>query len=65
MPRDGVKATEDDILDHGADRIASFKRLRRIVFVDALPLTASGKIKRAQVKEDLAPLLAKEALASK
>ncbi len=63
--RDGVEATEDDILGHGADRIASFKRLRRIVFVDALPLTASGKIKRAQVKEDLAPLLAKEALASK
>ena len=65
VPRDGVKAAEDDILNHGADRIASFKRLRRIVFVDALPLTASGKVKRAQVKEELAPLLAKEALASK
>ena len=56
--KEGAEATENDILAHGAARIAQFKRLRRVVIVDELPLTASGKVRRAAVKEEYAAALA-------
>jgi acyl-CoA synthetase (AMP-forming)/AMP-acid ligase II len=41
--------------DHVARRLARFKRPRRIWFVDALPKTIAGKVKRREVRERLAP----------
>jgi acyl-CoA synthetase (AMP-forming)/AMP-acid ligase II len=40
-----------------ADRLASFKRPRRIAVLDALPLTASGKPDRAEVARRATPKL--------
>jgi len=40
--------------DHVARRLARFKRPRRIWFVDALPKTIAGKVKRREVRERLA-----------
>lgn len=37
-----------------ADRMAAFKIPQRIVFVDTIPLTASGKVARQQLKAQLA-----------
>jgi acyl-coenzyme A synthetase/AMP-(fatty) acid ligase len=42
---------EDSLLEHCRERLAGFKRPRRIVVVDALPKTVTGKLQRALVRE--------------
>ena len=42
----GAEATAEELAEFCADRIARFKRPRHIDFVDALPKTAVGKIRR-------------------
>jgi acyl-coenzyme A synthetase/AMP-(fatty) acid ligase len=37
-----------------ADQVASYKQLRRVVFVDAIPKSPSGKILRRILKEQAA-----------
>ena len=49
--RKGADADGEDIMAHVADRVARYKRLRAIVFVDEIPRTPIGKIKRAQLME--------------
>ncbi len=49
--RDGEMLSEDDLIAFSRERLAGYKQPRRIVFVDALPQTASGKVQRAKVKE--------------
>ncbi|HEY1281697.1 MAG TPA: hypothetical protein VGF22_18600, partial [Acidimicrobiales bacterium] len=38
---------------HCRERMASFKRPRRVIVVDALPKTATGKIQRYALRERL------------
>ncbi|MGZ4587917.1 MAG: AMP-binding enzyme, partial [Mycobacteriaceae bacterium] len=45
--------TEDELIAWCRDGLASFKRPRRVVFVEALPKTATGKLQRFRVKEQL------------
>lgn len=47
--RDGAEATPEDLLGFLATRIAKYKVPKSVVFTDALPRTASGKV----VKKDL------------
>lgn len=49
--RPGHQVTETDILQVCSQELADFKKPRRIVFVDELPKTGSGKIQRKQVRE--------------
>jgi fatty-acyl-CoA synthase len=44
--RDGVDATEDEIKDFCRGQIAHFKIPRYIKFVDAFPMTVTGKIQK-------------------
>ena len=46
-------ATADELLTHCRARLAGFKRPRRLVISDELPQTASGKIQRHLVAEQL------------
>ncbi|MFR9797955.1 4-coumarate--CoA ligase family protein [Streptomyces sp. MS06] len=43
--------TEGDVMMHVAERVAPYKRVRQVVFVDAVPRAASGKILRRQLRE--------------
>ncbi|MCK1820647.1 4-coumarate--CoA ligase family protein [Streptomyces sp. XM83C] len=43
--------TETDVLMHVAERVAPYKRVRKVTFVDAVPRAASGKILRRQLRE--------------
>lgn len=45
VPAVGSRVTEEDILTH-CRSIASFKRPRRVLFVDDFPMTASGKVQK-------------------
>ena len=46
VARPGVMGDAASLLRHAETRLAPYKRPRRIVFVDALPRTANGKIRR-------------------
>ena len=48
---DGMAATADDISTFARSRLAGYKVPRRIVFVDALPRTGSGKIQRRDARK--------------
>ncbi|MGZ4556502.1 MAG: AMP-binding enzyme, partial [Mycobacteriaceae bacterium] len=49
--------TEDELIAWCRDSLAAFKRPRRVVFIDALPRTATGKVQRFRVREQLATYL--------
>ncbi len=47
----GETATEEEIIDFTRDKLASFKRPRKIMFIDELPRTAIGKLQRKKLVE--------------
>jgi benzoate-CoA ligase family protein len=53
----GHTVTEDGLIAFCRDGIESYKRPRRVVFVDAYPTTATGKIRRVELRAAAARLL--------
>jgi fatty-acyl-CoA synthase len=47
----GATATEEDLLQFMADRLAKFKVPKSVAFMDALPISAAGKILKRELKE--------------
>jgi fatty-acyl-CoA synthase len=47
----GAPAAEAELLDHCRARLARYKAPKSIVFIDALPLSAAGKILKRELKE--------------
>ncbi|CAM5557388.1 MULTISPECIES: 4-coumarate--CoA ligase family protein [Streptomyces] len=43
--------TENDVLRYVTERVAPYKRVRRVTFVDTVPRATSGKILRRQLRE--------------
>ncbi|MGP1283051.1 MAG: AMP-binding protein [Parasphingopyxis sp.] len=54
--RDNDMLTEEAVLSAIADRLARFKQPRRILFADALPRNAMGKVQKARLRDDHAGL---------
>ncbi|MFF9276708.1 acyl-CoA synthetase [Streptomyces griseosporeus] len=52
VPRGEV--TEEELIAHTRDRLTAFKAPKRVVFTDALPRNASGKILKRELRERLA-----------
>ena len=50
VPHAGAATDAADIERFAAERLAAYKRPRSIVFVDALPRTANGKLKRQALR---------------
>ncbi|MFB8085595.1 fatty acyl-CoA synthetase [Streptomyces sp. NPDC055992] len=48
------EAGEEELIAHARERLAVFKAPKRIVFVDALPRNASGKILKRELRDRLA-----------
>jgi benzoate-CoA ligase family protein len=46
----GAVATEDELIEYCRDGLPSFKRPRAIVFTDGFPTTATGKIRRVDLR---------------
>jgi benzoate-CoA ligase family protein len=53
VPRAGRTIDPDALLAHCREQMAAFKRPRRIVAVDALPKTATGKVRRFALRQQL------------
>jgi acyl-CoA synthetase (AMP-forming)/AMP-acid ligase II len=49
--RPGQAATEDELVAFSRAGLPSFKRPRRVVFVESYPTTATGKIRRVELRE--------------
>ncbi|MEV6050259.1 4-coumarate--CoA ligase family protein [Streptomyces sp. NPDC052107] len=43
--------TEDEIMRYVAERVAPYKRIRQVTFIDTVPRAASGKILRRELRE--------------
>jgi benzoate-CoA ligase len=50
VPRPGQHVTEDEVIEFCRAGMASFKRPRRVVEIDELPKTATGKIQRYRLR---------------
>jgi len=48
--KEGVKVTEDEIIQLCKDNLASFKKPRTVEFVESLPKTATGKIMKGDLR---------------
>ncbi|WP_075661505.1 4-coumarate--CoA ligase family protein [Streptomyces acidiscabies] len=48
---DAAGLSEGEVLMYVAERVAPYKRVRRVTFVDAVPRAASGKILRRELRE--------------
>jgi len=57
MPRAGATVTEDELVEFCREGIESYKRPRRVVFVDDYPATATGKIRRVELRATAERLL--------
>ncbi len=53
IPRPGQHPTEDDVRAFCAGRIAHYKVPRYIQFVDAFPMTVTGKIQKFRIRETM------------
>jgi acyl-CoA synthetase (AMP-forming)/AMP-acid ligase II len=51
--REGASATEEDIIAACRDRLAGYKKPKRVVFVDELPKNVSGKILKRELRDQL------------
>jgi fatty-acyl-CoA synthase len=49
--KEGADLTEEDVQDFSRSRIAAYKKPRHVFFVDAFPLTASGKVQKYKLRE--------------
>jgi fatty-acyl-CoA synthase len=52
IPRSGATLTEEDIKDFCRGRIAHYKIPRYVKFVDAFPMTVTGKVQKFKMRED-------------
>jgi acyl-coenzyme A synthetase/AMP-(fatty) acid ligase len=53
----GALVTEGELIEHCRQGLPSFKRPRAIVFTDAFPTTATGKIRRVELRTLAASVL--------
>ena len=49
QPSPGSQLTESDLAEYAAKRLAPYKRPSHILFVSTMPMTASGKIAKADL----------------
>lgn len=54
VPKGSVSITEEEVVQYCRGRLASYKKPTKVIFVDKLPHTAAGKIKKVKLREQLA-----------
>ena len=47
----GADLVEEDVQNFARERIASYKRPKHVFFIDAFPMTASGKVQKYKLRE--------------
>jgi long-chain acyl-CoA synthetase len=49
--KDGMTATEADIINTVRDRLAGYKKPKKVFFVDEMPKTVTGKIMKRELRD--------------
>jgi long-chain acyl-CoA synthetase len=49
----GACATKQEIMEHTNSQVAHYKKLRDVIFVDSIPVSAAGKVLKRELKEKL------------
>jgi acyl-CoA synthetase (AMP-forming)/AMP-acid ligase II len=57
----GATATPEELARLVSDALATYKRISRVVVVDAIPRTPSGKVLRRTLRDELAPTVTQDA----
>lgn len=57
IKQQGAAVTEDDLLNYYADKIAKWQIPDKVVFVDAIPLTGTGKMLKKDLREQYGSVL--------
>jgi len=47
----GVKATAEEILEYANLQIAHYKKIRQLIFMDAIPVSAAGKVLKKELRK--------------
>lgn len=50
QPRAGERLIEDELIEHCRARLAGYKKPRRVIFLDALPRNALGKVVKRELR---------------
>jgi acyl-CoA synthetase (AMP-forming)/AMP-acid ligase II len=53
VPADGWDASPDDLIDWSRDRLAGYKKPRRVEFLERLPLGSSNKVLKKELRDAL------------
>ncbi len=56
QPKPGVELDEAAVLEHCRGRLAGFQAPKRVMILEALPMTATGKIRKAELRVQYADL---------
>ena len=59
VPKKDVELSHRDVMDFLNGKVARYKYPRHVRFIDALPITASGKVKKVDLKEQYGTSLGK------
>lgn len=54
VPRSGWSITAEELIQHCRERLASYKCIKEVVFLEQLPRNAVGKILKVQLKQEAA-----------
>ncbi len=49
-----AEVSEQDLIEHCRERIASYKKPKHVRFVDGLPRTATGKVRKQELRKSAA-----------
>jgi acyl-CoA synthetase (AMP-forming)/AMP-acid ligase II len=52
--RSGFSATEEEIIAHCKAHLSSYKKPRRVVFMETFPMNEAGKVQKAKLREKYA-----------
>jgi benzoate-CoA ligase len=58
VPRTGISFDEESVLARCRAELAGYKRPRRLIVVETLPKTATGKVIRAELRREATRVLA-------
>ena len=51
VPREGVKLTEEEVIQYCREKLAGYKKPKSVDFVKEIPKNVYGKINRRELKE--------------
>jgi long-chain acyl-CoA synthetase len=51
--RQGAEATAEDLISHTNSQVAAYKKIREVIFLDAIPVSPAGKVLKRELRQKL------------